>query len=60
MVILLISIILMFFFFSNPSGCIATLLLFVLFIASFLTPLWPLTLGLLIFYFIVRGIFDKN
>ena len=58
MVILLISIILMFFFFSNPSGCVATLLLFVLFIASFLTPLWPITLALLVLYFIVRGIFD--
>lgn len=60
MVFLIVFLILMFFFFSNPSGCVATLLLFVLFIASFLTPLWPLTLGLLVFYFIVRGIFDQN
>lgn len=60
MAILLISIILLFLFFSNPSGFVATLLLLVLFITSFLTPLWPITLGLLFLYFIVRGIFDKN
>lgn len=60
MVILFISIVLLFLFFSNPSGCVATLLFFVLFIGSFLTPFWPLTLGLLVLYFIVHGIFDKN
>lgn len=60
MVILLISIVLLFLFFSNPSGCVATILGLVLFLSSFLTPLWPLTLGLLVLYFIVHGIFDKN
>lgn len=60
MIGLLVALFLLFVFFSNPSGCVASILMFMLFCAVFLTPFWPFAIALLVLYVVVRGIFDKD